>query len=82
MVGELAGALKVSLTSPPVDGRANTACLEFLAEALNVPRGSISFISGQSSRNKVVRVQGLAIEELRRRLELAGLPRQQQHTIT
>ncbi len=67
--GELGDALKLSLTAPPVEGRANEACIEFLAEVLRVPRASVTIAAGQSSRRKVVRVAGLAAEQVRRRLE-------------
>jgi uncharacterized protein (TIGR00251 family) len=65
ITGELGDALKVSLTTPPIEGRANEACIEFFAKLLNVPRSSVTIASGQSSRNKVVRVAGLSAEELR-----------------
>ena len=68
VVGQLGDALKVALTAPPVEGRANEACIEFFAEILKVPRASITIVSGQSSRNKVIRVTGMSAEELRRRL--------------
>ena len=66
--GELGDALKVSLTTPPVDGRANKACVEFFAKLLKVPRSSVTIASGQTSRNKVIRVAGLTAEQLRARL--------------
>ena len=66
--GEVGDALKLSLTAPPVEGRANQACVEFLAKLLKVPRSSVTIASGQSSRNKVIRVAGLSPEEVRRRL--------------
>lgn len=69
ITGELEGTLKLSLTSPPVDGRANEACVAFLAGILNLPRSSITIASGQSSRNKVVRVNGLTAAEIQRRLQ-------------
>ena len=68
IVGELGDALKIALTAPPVDGRANEACIEFFADLLCVPRSSVTIASGQSSRNKVIRVAGISGEELRRRL--------------
>jgi uncharacterized protein YggU (UPF0235/DUF167 family) len=58
----------VSLTAPPVEGRANEACIAFLAEFLKVPRASVTIAAGQSSRNKRIRVAGLSAAELRRRL--------------
>ncbi len=72
ITGELGNALKVALTAPPLDGRANEACIEFFAKALNVSRASVSIAAGQSSRNKVIRVAGLAAEETRKRLQAAG----------
>jgi len=71
VTGEVGEALKVSLTAPPVEGRANEACINFLADVLNVPRASVSIAAGQSSRNKVVRVAGLSVEQVRERLARA-----------
>ena len=68
ITGELGDALKVSLTAPPVDGRANEACIEFFAKLLKVPRASVTIASGQTSRNKVIRVLGLRAEQIRERL--------------
>jgi uncharacterized protein (TIGR00251 family) len=65
---ELEGALKVALTAPPVEGRANEACIEFFAKLLKVSRSSVSIAAGQNSRNKVIQVAGMSAEELRRRL--------------
>jgi len=70
ITGELGGALKVSLTTPPIDGRANEACIEFFAKLLKVPRSSVTIASGQTSRNKVIRVVGLSAEELRKRIAM------------
>jgi uncharacterized protein len=70
ITGELGDALKVSLTSPPVDGRANQACIEFFAKLLKVPQSSVTIASGQTSRTKVLRVSGLAAEEVRKRIAM------------
>lgn len=70
VTGELDGVLKISLTAPPIDGRANEACIEFLAKTLKVSRSSVTIASGESSRNKVIRVAGLSAGEVKRRLEL------------
>jgi uncharacterized protein (TIGR00251 family) len=56
ITGELGTALKVSLTAPPVEGRANEACIEFFAKLLKVPRSSVTIASGRTSRSKVIRV--------------------------
>ena len=68
IVGELSDTLKIALTALPVDGRANEACIEFFAELLHVPRASVAIASGQSARNKLIRVTGVSAAELRRRL--------------
>jgi uncharacterized protein len=68
ITGELGDALKVTLTAPPVEGRANEACIEFFANLLDVPRSSITIASGETSRRKVIRVAGLSVEEVRTRL--------------
>jgi uncharacterized protein (TIGR00251 family) len=68
ITGELGDALKISLTAPPVEGQANEACIEFLANLLNLPRSSITIASGHSSRRKVIRVSGLSADEVQKRL--------------
>jgi uncharacterized protein (TIGR00251 family) len=67
ITGVAGDALKLALTAPPVEGKANQACIEFLAEFLNVPRASVTIVAGQSSRNKVVRVAGRTATEVERR---------------
>ncbi len=68
ITGEIGDALKLSLTAPPAEGRANEACIEFLASLLKLPRSSITIASGLSSRRKVIRVVGLSVDELQKRL--------------
>ena len=70
ITGELGDALKLTLTSPPVDGRANEACIEFFAKLLKLPRSSVTIASGQTSRQKMIRVSGLSAEEVRKRLRM------------
>jgi uncharacterized protein len=69
VTGELGEALKVSLTAPPLEGRANQACIEFLAKLLKVPRSSITIASGHTNRNKVIRVGGVTGQYVRERLQ-------------
>jgi uncharacterized protein (TIGR00251 family) len=68
ITGELGDALKVSLTAPPIEGRANEACIEFFAKLLKLPRSSVTIASGHGSRNKVIRVVGLSAKEVRERI--------------
>jgi hypothetical protein len=63
------GALKVSLTTPPTDGRANAALIAFLADRLNIPRASITLVTGATSRSKTLRLEGLTSEALAAALE-------------
>ncbi len=69
VTGEVGDALKLSLTAPPVEGRANQALVEFLARLLNLPRSSVKITAGQNSRRKVVAIAGLSAKELSRRLQ-------------
>ena len=68
ITGEIGAALKLSLTTPPVEGRANEACTEFFAKLLKVPRSSVTIASGQSSRNKVIRISGVTGQYVRDKL--------------
>jgi len=61
-------AVKIRLTAPPVEGKANEALIEFLAKRLDVPKRTIEILSGASSRNKMVCVLGLTPQELEARL--------------
>jgi uncharacterized protein (TIGR00251 family) len=69
ITGQVGDAIKLSLTAPAIEGRANEACIEFFAKLLKVPRSSVTIASGQTGRNKIIRVAGLSAEELRDRLE-------------
>jgi len=68
VVGEHGDAIKVKLRASAVDGRANAALRCFLAEELNIPKSAIILERGQRSRDKVIRIEGLTEEEVRRRL--------------
>ena len=69
IVGEIDGALKISLTAPPVEGKANAACIEFFARLLKAPKSSFSIAAGATTRNKVIHVRGISADELRLRLQ-------------
>jgi uncharacterized protein (TIGR00251 family) len=57
-----AGAIRVRLTAPPVEGAANVSLLKFLASLLGVPRRDLSLIAGAQSRHKRLLVTGLSVE--------------------
>ena len=67
---KLGDALKLSLTAPPVDGKANDACIDFFAKLLKVPRSSVTIASGLTSRNKVIRIAGVNAKELNARIAI------------
>jgi len=64
VVGVHDGALKVSLTAPPVDGAANDALIKLLARELSVPRGCVQIVKGQHTRRKTLLVRGTSPEAL------------------
>jgi len=68
ITGEVGDALKLALTAPPVDRKANEACIEFFAKLLNLPRSSVTIAAGRTRRNKVVQVAGLTAQQVRDRL--------------
>ena len=68
VVGENGDAIKIKLRAPAVQGKANTALHCFLAKELNIPKSAIILEHGQRSRHKVIRIEGLTEEEVRRRL--------------
>lgn len=65
IVGVHAGALKISLTSPPVDGAANEALIELLSDALRVPKRAVRIERGERSRSKSVSIEGVSAEQIR-----------------
>lgn len=61
--------LQIKLTAPPVEGAANKAVLEFLAEQLGIKKSQIALVSGTASREKIVEITGLSNGEIRYRIE-------------
>jgi uncharacterized protein (TIGR00251 family) len=68
ITGRLGEAYKLDLAAPPADGRANDECIRFFAELARVPRSRVRIVSGAGARIKVVEVEGVAQEELERKL--------------
>lgn len=62
-------AIKIRLSAPPVEGKANDALIEFLADILGVRRAHIEIVVGRTSRHKVVRVRGVSAQEFERKLK-------------
>ncbi len=65
IAGEHAGALKLRVAAPPVDGKANEECCRFIAKAMGVSVSSVEIISGESSRDKIIRVHGVSADRAR-----------------
>jgi hypothetical protein len=72
VAGVRAGRLLVRVTAPPVDGAANAAVLEVIAEAVGVPRRAVSILAGETHREKTVVIVGVTETEVRRRLTDPG----------
>ena len=64
VLGEQAGALKVAVTAPPEDGRANAALVEVLRDWLGLKRSQVELAGGATNRNKVFLIRGLSADEL------------------
>ena len=62
-------ALKISLTTPPTDGRANEALIAFIAEQLRIPRARIALLTGAASRSKTLRITGKSAAEVQAALD-------------
>lgn len=68
VIGEQAGSLKVAVTAPPEDGKANRALMDVLREALDLKRSQIALVAGTTSREKKFLVTGMNREELEMRV--------------
>lgn len=69
IVGWQGEALKVRLTAPPVEGKANQACLKFLADFFKVARRQVNLVGGLQSRQKIIEIADFTIAEFRQCLE-------------
>lgn len=64
-MGERDGAVLIRISTPPVDGKANAALIAFVAKTIGVPKSAVTIIRGETSRNKVIRVEGHAPADVR-----------------
>lgn len=62
------GTIKIKLTSPPVEGKANQALVEFLSELLGIPKSKIEIVSGSSGRIKLIAIEGLDAETAQKQI--------------
>lgn len=63
MAGKVQEEWKLQLTAPPVEGKANKACVEFFARGLGIARSRVRLLSGEKSRHKVMELVGVSEEE-------------------
>jgi uncharacterized protein (TIGR00251 family) len=64
IVGMQGDCLKIKLTAPPVDGKANAALIAFLAKKLGIPKSNITIVRGKNSRRKTIELYGVSHENL------------------
>jgi len=64
VTGLYAGAVKIALKAPPVDGKANEALIAFVAERLQLPRSRVALVAGASSRSKTLCITGKSAAEV------------------
>lgn len=62
------GTIKIKLTAPPVDGKANEALIDFLAKVLNIKANQLDIVAGQTGRDKLITITGLRPEEVHQKI--------------
>jgi len=68
VAGRLENAYRLQVAEPPVDGKANDACIAFFADVAGVAKSRVRIVSGLTSRMKVVEIDGISQEQLERKL--------------
>ena len=69
IVGTYNGALKIAITAPPVEGKANKKCIAYLAKYFDIAKSKIEIISGQTSKNKLIRIYDISKKDFLEKLE-------------
>ncbi len=65
-VGVMGDAIKLAITAPPVDGKANEAVVKYLSDLFRVPKSGIAIVSGETGRNKLIAIRGMTAEQVRK----------------
>ena len=68
VAARMEGAYRLQVAAPPVDGKANEACIAFFADLAGVARAQVRIVSGLTGRMKIVEIAGIGQEEMERRL--------------
>jgi len=69
IIGAYNNALKISIAAPPVEGKANKKCIDYLAKYFNVVKSKIEIISGQTSKNKLIKIYDISQKEFLDKIE-------------
>jgi hypothetical protein len=69
-VSVMGDAIKLAITAPPVDGKANQAVIDYLSDFFRVPKSSITIVSGETGRNKLIAIRGMSAEQVLKMLNL------------
>ncbi len=69
IIGAYNNALKISIAAPPVEGKANKKCITYLAKFFDVAKSKIEIISGQTSKNKLIKIHDISREEFLDKIE-------------
>lgn len=69
IVGLHGDAVKISITAPPVDGKANESVVRFFAKLLKIPKSAITIISGETGRTKRLLLSGISATEVRETID-------------
>jgi hypothetical protein len=70
IVGVMGDAVKLAITAPPVDGKANAAVIEYLSDLFRVPKSSVVIVTGETGRNKLIAIRGKSAEQILQILKL------------
>ncbi|TFB08859.1 YggU family protein [Candidatus Atribacteria bacterium MT.SAG.1] len=69
IVGVYNDALKITITTPPVEGKANKKCITYLAKYFNVAKSKVEIISGQTSKNKLIKIYDISQKEFLKKIK-------------
>jgi uncharacterized protein (TIGR00251 family) len=70
IAGTIGDAVKLAITAPPVDGKANEAVVKYLADLFGVPKSNVVIVSGETGRNKLIAIRGMRAEQVLKALNL------------
>ena len=69
IIGVYNDSLKIAITAPPVEGKANKKCIAYLAKYFEVAKSKIEIISGQTSKNKLIKIYDISQKEFLEKIE-------------